>query len=578
MLKKPHFFLKSLLAFLLFCLALTSYNIYTRYQFQEFSHSLALDYLKNNPMELHFTLHAPDQYGIDPRQLTLRPFSTEFLEDEKTYYVNAYQKLEDFTFTHDIHYQQLDSYLSLKLESFQYSYYAFPLSPYDGVQNTLPILLSEYSFSNKTDVELYLDLLAQLPDYLNGLTIYMQEKEKLQLSPFIGNLEESADQCDSLALDYSLLEDSFHTKLSLLQEHSLISEEELDKFLSTHSHLLETSYAPALLTLANDLRSLTGSPTLSGLSSFPSGQDYYSFLLKSQIGTDRSVEEIKALLFEQFEILYLQLSTLKESDFLTELSLPSESYEEILDILYQSSLDNFPPLTPMPNIRMEEVAESLQASSAPAFYITPPIDNNTNNVIYINPKTTYAPIDLFVTLAHEGFPGHLYQTVYSQNFLQSEEAELMEYLISYGGYTEGWGIYSEFYSYDILRSQVNESYHASIDFHQVSQELQLALSALLDIYIHYDGASISEVSNLLESLGFDTSIAPSLYDLICNTPGNYPKYYVGYLEIMALKKSAQNLYPDSYTDYYFHTWFLEHSSSTFTQLNQLLYDSEIFKN
>ena len=48
---------------------------------------------------------------------------------------------------------------------------------------------------------------------------------------------------------------------------------------------------------------------------------------------------------------------------------------------------------------------------SPAFYLTPPMDTGTPNVIYINPAASYQGLELFTTLAHEGFPGHLYQTV-----------------------------------------------------------------------------------------------------------------------------------------------------------------------
>ena len=48
---------------------------------------------------------------------------------------------------------------------------------------------------------------------------------------------------------------------------------------------------------------------------------------------------------------------------------------------------------------------------SPAFYLTPPVDTRTPNVIYINDSGRTSSLELFGTLAHEGFPGHLYQTV-----------------------------------------------------------------------------------------------------------------------------------------------------------------------
>ena len=56
--------------------------------------------------------------------------------------------------------------------------------------------------------------------------------------------------------------------------------------------------------------------------------------------------------------------------------------------------------------------DSLKDYCSPAFYLTVPVDAFENNVIYINEKNALSGIDLYTTLAHEGFPGHLYQTVF----------------------------------------------------------------------------------------------------------------------------------------------------------------------
>ncbi|MFR5970913.1 MAG: DUF885 family protein [Clostridium sp.] len=49
---------------------------------------------------------------------------------------------------------------------------------------------------------------------------------------------------------------------------------------------------------------------------------------------------------------------------------------------------------------------------SPAFYLTPPIDEPAANVIYINHAAKYRHQNLHATLAHEGYPGHLFQNCY----------------------------------------------------------------------------------------------------------------------------------------------------------------------
>lgn len=76
---------------------------------------------------------------------------------------------------------------------------------------------------------------------------------------------------------------------------------------------------------------------------------------------------------------------------------------------------------------------------SPAFYLTPPLDTGTPNVIYINRSGRHSGPELVSTLAHEGFPGHLYQTT----SFASCQPEDIRYLISCGGYVEGWATYVE---------------------------------------------------------------------------------------------------------------------------------------
>lgn len=88
--------------------------------------------------------------------------------------------------------------------------------------------------------------------------------------------------------------------------------------------------------------------------------------------------------------------------------------------------------------------DALTSTLSPAFFLTPPLDIPQENTIYINPSYEPDEKELLTTLAHEGYPGHLYQNTF--------EALLdpIRSLLYIGGYTEGWGLYSELYAYVFL--------------------------------------------------------------------------------------------------------------------------------
>ncbi|MDE7282335.1 MAG: DUF885 domain-containing protein, partial [Lachnospiraceae bacterium] len=210
----------------------------------------------------------------------------------------------------------------------------------------------------------------------------------------------------------------------------------------------------------------------------------------------------------------------------------------------------------------------------PAFYLTPPIDDASENIIYINPLDTAEGLTLFTTLAHEGYPGHLYQTVYHQNYLQAANACPLHSILQYGGYVEGWAMYVELNSYDYairLTKDAHPETESRYLAEKLNRKIQLCLYSLLDIIIHYEGASYERVNTILSAIGFtDEENIRDIYEYIIEEPCNYPKYYLGYLEIEALKRNAKTLWGDSYTPYRFHTFMLDNGPADFRTLDRLL--------
>ena len=64
------------------------------------------------------------------------------------------------------------------------------------------------------------------------------------------------------------------------------------------------------------------------------------------------------------------------------------------------------------NVQIKYVSQEMQNFLSPAFYLIPALDNTEENIIYINNGHISDDLSLYTTLAHEGYPGHLYQTTY----------------------------------------------------------------------------------------------------------------------------------------------------------------------
>ena len=70
----------------------------------------------------------------------------------------------------------LDWWLTGQIEMEDFYYFQEPLGPTLGVQAQLPVLLAEFAFRKEADVDLYLDLLKQLPDYFAQIIDFEREK------------------------------------------------------------------------------------------------------------------------------------------------------------------------------------------------------------------------------------------------------------------------------------------------------------------------------------------------------------------------------------------------------------------
>lgn len=555
-------------------------------KFRAFAQAFFLDEVQANPIHFHYTIDNPSAYGVDESSLALPVYQAGDAANE-VYALSLAKKdlnaIDPDALNEENRrlYELLDSYLTAAAKTAAYPYFVEPLSPSSGVPSELPILFSEYRLDDKADIENYLSILTQIPAYFEGLLVY--EQEKAQAGLFMSDLtaDRVIKQCAEL-LDASsvengthFLEITFQERLQRLVDQKILTDKESASYVSEHNRLLTTLVIPAYDRLADGLTVLKGSgKTTCGLAGQENGRDYYRALVRLRTGSYRDIDEIKRLLARDLRFHYESLlallaanPTLKNMIAESPSLLPEMTPEEILADL-QSEIGEEYPLIPAGRdnapIRstIKYVDASLEAYSAPAFYMMPPIDNICNNLICLNASDTQDDLALFTTLAHEGYPGHLYQTVYSKRYQEQKNILPLGNVLYYGGFVEGWAMYVELDSFDRAIELAKESHPEAAAYYQVcrlDRQFRLGLYSLLDIAIHYDNASFEDVQKLCYCLGIsDRANLAALYQYIAEEPCNYLKYYLGYLEILELKKQAAVLWsaPDQTTAVYNDTEFL----------------------
>lgn len=548
---------------------------------------------------MHYSVLHPEDYGIKSYTVKLPSFE----ENEYTTYnivlenyISTLKKIKPGKLDSEqsLTYQILLDGFEYDLSTNQFPYYDEPLSPGSGMQSQLPILLAEYSFTCEKDIEDYLSLLDSIKYYFETIEGYETAKSEKGLFMADYSADKIMNQCDVI-MDSSLIENGEHFLITTFNERidkafkqNLIDGDDVLLYQSENKRLLETVVAPAYRKLADTILLLKGSgDNGKGLCYYENGADYYSSLVKKTTGSDKNITQIKTLLYKKLQKDNASFSTLAASLNKLEYdgsfdTFPLSKPEEMLADLEQRITADYPayPNQSQTSYTVKYVDESLADFVSPAFYLTPPIDNLKENSIYINQQSIPDPLELYTTLAHEGYPGHLYQSVYYQLNQNDSDSIPIRNLLYFGGYTEGWALYVENNSYeyakDIIDEKVGDAGQREFlkiyyDLYRLDRDMRICLYSLLDIAIHHDGISYEEAAAALAQFGMkDAAVTRSIYEYIVEEPANYLKYYLGYLEILECRDTAKDLWKSDYSDKAFHQFFLEAGPMSFPMLQDLL--------
>lgn len=550
----------------------SSENICNQQQdFEAYTKQLFLQEVTGNTMNLHYTLSDPESYGIKDYPISLGSISKDTADTNTVQLENMAASLDNFDYAalttrQKLTFDILKSYCKNELSCASLYYYDEPLRPTTGIHSELPTLLAEYAFYKPSDVTDYLSLLSCVENYFHEIAAFEEEKSKngLFMSEFAADTVIASCEAFTKNPTENYLITTFNSRIDSMTD---LSSEKKETYKKENESLVLNVVIPAYEDLVQVLIRLkdTGSND-GGLCNFSKGTDYYKYLVRGNTGSDKDIPTLQKLTEKQRSADISALQTLlKENPELLNVSeeipgMPSDP-TAILEILQKNMLDDFFPATDT-SFEVNYVDPSLEDTLAPAFYLTAPLDNISHNVIYINKGSAYSGIQLFTTLAHEGYPGHLYQTTGSYQ----AKLEPIRALLNYPGYVEGWATYVEMLSYNYAGLDEDA---AELLMH--NQSALLSLYASIDMGIHYDGWTLADTTKFLSTYGIsDESVIQDIYELVVEEPSHYLKYYIGYLEFLELKEYAKKELQDTYCDRAFHQAVIRIGPAPFSILKKYL--------
>jgi uncharacterized protein (DUF885 family) len=537
--------------------------------FDAYTEQLFLNEIALNTINLHYTLAYPETFGITEYEPSLGSFDMEEMKQsygemkvlKEELEAFAYEELtKDQQFTYDI----IMDYIETELSVEDLLLYSEVLGPVTGYQAQLPVLLAEYKFRTVRDIEDYLALVGLVDELFAELVEFEQAKSAAGLFMPDYAAEAIIDQCRQFieTPEDNYMIDVFETEINAVEG---LTEDQKQTYIAKNKELITTELVTAYQSLIDGLEALKGTGTNEkGLYYFEDGKRYYEYLVRSLTGSSKSVTDLMIATDQHIYacIMQMQRIMMKNPNVLNDwdtYEFCESEPEKILEDLIQKIKDDFPELPVEANYVIKYVHPSMEEHMSPAFYLTPPVDDTKNNTIYIN--NAQVSRDLYTTMAHEGFPGHLYQNVYTS----SKNLPLVRNLFSNQGYSEGWATYVEYYAYGI--GGLNEDLASVL---MLNNAAVLGIYAYVDMGVHYLGWGVEEVEQYLTYYGLNAEAAQPMFEIMVEEPANYLSYFIGYLEILNLQDAAETAWGANYSLKKFHEAVLSLGPAPFALLEEAI--------
>lgn len=545
-----------------------------QYGFDRFMEKQFTGAMESSYLSARTYLTNPDDFGVDLSNVsyTLGPrFTAEEMANQRA---ELQEVSDDFSaFDRDLLtpeqqdlYDTFDYQITLQtaLADEKFDYYAQLFGSMTGLHFQLPTLFSDWVVSGAADAEALIQIVSDVKPFIDSALAYTREQANRGL--LMTDLDDVADYCAGI------LEQGENSAVLAAMTENIDALElgaaEKEDYKTRLTAAFTESFLPAYQAISDTMAELkeSGKNNTGGLASLEHGKEYYALLLQQSVGSEKSVEEVRALMESAYQTHAEALGQLVETDPISVVkaltgALPETgytSYEEILTSLQAQIAQDFPAVANL-NYEIKEINEEIASDSGVAAYFNiPPIDGGSVQQLRVNPLgSDLASISTYSTVAHEGFPGHMYQYAY---MYENVASNYVKAVADVPAYVEGFAVYAQYEALDYLEMDAE-----LLDCYRENELLTYCAIILGDIGIHYDGWTLQEFTDYLNALGFkiDSESAKPQYDQLWANPCAFEPYYVGYEAFAALREQAEEALGTGFDEKSFHQALLESGTAPF---------------
>lgn len=443
-----------------------------------------------------------------------------------------------------------------------FEYYTMIFNSLVGPQSEVLFILDVFTFDNVKDAENYILVLKDIDRYYDHMCEYEETRAKYGFASSPDSYEAAAVTFDKLVKqkDDCFLYQSFEERLDKIKG---LSSEDRARLIKENEDAMKNIVFPEFEECAKRMRDLKNAGGRdAGLTEYKGGDAYLTVLNMLQTNSGSTVQESIKMLDDEIKRVEKEISDLKSRSSEWKNEYNSHKYSkgtvtQNLDFLREAVKKDFPSV-PAHEYYLMEVPKVFEDSFSPAAYLGFHLDNFDSNLIIVNNKNVSK--DFGTTVAHEGYPGHMLQSLYTR----SHTKHVYLYVTASTGYKEGWATYTENYS---MRYFSGNGVTDAVRYAKANDDLSLLLSTRVDYGIHAEGWSLDDSVSYLMMHGFwvTKSSFSKYYTLLVTDPCYYVKYGMGYVWTSNIMDNMRSKYPKA-SDKQIHTAYLDSMTGTFEQI------------
>ncbi len=510
--------------------------------FDEFCDRVFMELLDGDTLDTHYFVAHPENYGFSEEVAWSAPDASEEAEEEYAEWLDGIAlemkgyDYESLGYAGQITYDTLERFIELEKSSVGLNLYYEPLGANVGIQAQMPLYFAEYPLREEADIPVYLELMRLLPGYYEDILAFEAAKSEAGLFMEDVILDEVISQCEEFLTSEEDEENFLYATFEERIDELGIEGDAKEAYLQENREAVPYVY-DAYRLLVEGLEEFRGTGKYEGgLCNYPDGKAYYEYMIAANTGSSMSTGEIvravDKLMDESMNgIVELYSKNRRIFNLVSGAKFPTHDPNVIMKELIEKAKEDFPDLSEV-EYQIKYVDESLRDYLSPACYFTPPVDDSTANHIFINCDRGEEPEDIYTTMAHEGYPGHLYQT----NFAKEAGEPALRQILDPTGYAEGWAEYVQIFSYKYIDS-LKEDVAAYLQYNEL---LSLGMSARCDLGVHCEGWDVDDVFDYVSNYyEIGEEDAQWIYDYVLGDPAGYLDYMVGYLELTSIRDEAE---------------------------------------